>query len=214
MHLAGIRRRPDRFEGTWCADTFWGARLYIQLLEPRQAPWHQIQFLPVACLPNASDKCEFDMTLSKSDVMEMHLAYIYLCFNNRRSVREGTKTNNTAVTLLETRVNVNQGKKAWREVQKGSNTILSFHKLKAERTQRGGLEEEGKERCFMVLSCRQTKPWMFSISHKGTASSSIQYGINNANHLPPHKLHLDTLRWLLMSCCLYVCVGVCTCVCV
>lgn len=51
---------------------------------------------------------------------------------------------------------------------------------------------------------------MFSISHKGTASSTIQYRINNTNHLPPRKLHLDTLRWLLMSCHarVYVCVYV------
>lgn len=37
---------------------------------------HQIQFLPVARLSSASDKCEFDMTLSKSDVTKMQHIYV------------------------------------------------------------------------------------------------------------------------------------------
>lgn len=40
---------------------------------------HQIQFPPVASLSTASDKCEFDMTLSKSDVMKMQRISVCLC---------------------------------------------------------------------------------------------------------------------------------------
>lgn len=38
---------------------------------PDKTLLHQIQFPPVVGLSTASDMCEFDMTLSKSDVMKM-----------------------------------------------------------------------------------------------------------------------------------------------
>lgn len=38
---------------------------------------HQIQFPPVSSLSTASDKCEFNMTLSKSDVMKHTYVWVH-----------------------------------------------------------------------------------------------------------------------------------------
>lgn len=64
---------------------------------------HQIQFPPVASLSAASDRCEFDLTLSKSDVTKM----LQVCVSLNRGAkvrRQITKMDKTAVTLLVTRV--------------------------------------------------------------------------------------------------------------
>lgn len=52
---------------------------------------HQIQFPPVARLSTASDKCELDMTLSKSDVMKMQHVW---CLCALTAVGKGVQTGN------------------------------------------------------------------------------------------------------------------------
>lgn len=94
----GIVRKADWIESSWCTEGFVGAH------DSLSSTWssdktlsHQIQFPPVASLSAASDKCEFDMTLSKSDVMKMH--HICVCVYPERSkgVQIGNKTGKMAM---------------------------------------------------------------------------------------------------------------------
>lgn len=61
---------------------------------------------------------------------------------------------------------------------------------------------------------------MFSISHEGTASSAIQYPINNANHLPTSQTTFRHIKVTAneppcghMPVCVCACVRVRACVC-
>lgn len=79
-------------------------------------------------------------------------------------------------------------------LQQQSSIVLQTEGRKAKR------REKRKNRGDISLRCHGDRPSPKCFQyHKGAASSTIQYWINNANYLPPHQLHFDTIRWLLMS---------------
>lgn len=65
---------------------FWEHDFISSSQSPDKTLSHRIQFPPAASLSAASHKCEFDMTLSKSDVMKMQHVCVRVCIKSGAKV--------------------------------------------------------------------------------------------------------------------------------
>lgn len=123
---------------------------------PDKSLSRQIQFLPVAGLFLVSDKCEFDMTLSMSNVTErLACVCVRLCINSGAEVCRKKMEKQNCRSIVDNDKQKGRKNKKKVAIAKPSYDFTNW----GQRGHREGLaEEEGNERCFMALSCRQTEP--------------------------------------------------------
>lgn len=103
----------------------WKQNVISSLWSTDKALEQQIQALPGGSLSTICDKQEFDMTLSKSDVMKMQPACVCACV-----AKNGQYRFSRELTLMKHLM-----------YRKGKKAFISFHNLTAERIRRGGEQQ-------------------------------------------------------------------------
>lgn len=119
---------------------------------------HEIQFPPLARLSTASDKCEFDMTLSKSDVRKMqHIcvcARACVCVSIRSTAKVSRDTYTTDQNGSGLVSQVDKKSKIGEHKRRIGGKNSPYHKLLAQRTQeeisRGGGERRMLHGAFIL----------------------------------------------------------------